>query len=293
VDVAVADVAERHDPHAGHGGRDPGATALKQAISLLLGIRIDYYAMVDMTGFMSAVDLFGGVDMYVADHVHVRLYSPIEGQGWQVYNIRPGNRTLSGAEALAYVRSRTGANDYVRMRRQRCVVAAMVEQVDTVTILRNFPDIVEVIRNTIVTDIPLEILPDMVMLRDVVNMDEVIAVGFTPPTYVDGRSSGGHYKPATARIQETVQMALNDPAAYQQGAGNLQAIDDHCAEQAIPEASPTPVTEQTPTPEPEPTPEPTPEPLQRVAQASRRTVLSQADGAGRVECGGRAMRGCA
>ena len=43
-------------PHRFPGGRDPGATALKQTISLLLGIRIDYYAMVDLDGFVDVVD---------------------------------------------------------------------------------------------------------------------------------------------------------------------------------------------------------------------------------------------
>ena len=52
------------------GGRDPGATALKQTVSNLLGIPVHYYVIVDLRGFVEVVDALGGVRMTAPDSVN-------------------------------------------------------------------------------------------------------------------------------------------------------------------------------------------------------------------------------
>jgi LCP family protein required for cell wall assembly len=59
----------RAHPELFPGGRDAGGTALKQTISRLLGIRIDYYALVDLLGFADLVDALGGVDVHVNERL--------------------------------------------------------------------------------------------------------------------------------------------------------------------------------------------------------------------------------
>lgn len=214
-------------PELAPEGADPGMVAIKGAISELLDLHIDYYAMVDMTGFVELVDAFGGVDINVREPLTVRLESPIEGEGYQQFQIEPGEQTLDGRQALAYSRSRTGSNDYDRMERQRCLLTAVTEQADLQTLLTTFPDVTDVIRNNLVTDIPLEMLPDMIMLREQVRVDQIVTIGFDPPEFLAGRSSEGHNLPATERIQETVQQALSDPSRYLEG--DAEAVDrQHC-----------------------------------------------------------------
>ena len=209
-------------------GHDPGLYVLKGAMEALLNIPIDYYAMVDMEGFVRLVDAFGGIDIDVQQPVHVRIMSPIEGEGWQRFEIDPGDHTLDGREALAYARSRSGTTDYDRMERQRCVVEAVTEQADLPTLLQIFPDLVDVIVETVVTDIPVEQLPDMVMLRDEIRSDRIVSVGLTPPEFSAGTSRDGHILPAVEDIQNTVQHVLSDPGAYL-GEESPGIVDDrHC-----------------------------------------------------------------
>ena len=250
-------------PELAPNNEDPGLMAVKGAAEGLLGIPVDYYAMVDMVGFVELVDLLGGIEMDVTEPVTVRLLAA-DGSGWEQYQIQRGWQTLSGGEALAYARSRTGASDYARMRRQRCLVAATMDQAELTTLLRVFPDLVEAIRDNVHTNLPLEILPDLVMLRDDIRMDELLAVGFTPPDYILGRSSEGFNLPDVDLIQETVQSMINDPEGYLASSNTADPLADHCEPPAVPEPTtdfdlpePTPAPEPTPTPEPSPTPEPT------------------------------------
>jgi LCP family protein required for cell wall assembly len=260
-------------PELAANGEDPGLMAVKGAAEGLLGIPVDYYAMVDMVGFVDLVDLFGGVEMDVVEPVTVRLFAP-DGSGWEQYEIEPGWQTLSGGEALAYARSRTGASDYARMRRQRCLVAATMEQADLTTALRVFPDMVEAIRDNVQTNIPLEILPDLVMLRDDIRMDELIAVGFTPPDYLLGPSSEGFNLPDVEGIQRTVQEIINDPDSYRGSANSVDPLQDHCE----PPAEPEPTTEfEFPTPTPAPDPQPEPDPTPTPAPAPDPTPAPQPD----------------
>jgi LCP family protein required for cell wall assembly len=152
-------------------GDDPGAVALKGAIGELLGIPIDYYALVDMAGFVEVIDVLGGVTIDVPEEVLVRISPAAEGH-------------LDGHQALAYARSRVDGNDYDRMLRQRCLLGAIVKEADVFSLLRHYPDFVEVAKERVLTDIPLDMLPELIELADRVDTDEVIAVGLTPPDYV-------------------------------------------------------------------------------------------------------------
>lgn len=201
-------------PELGENGRDPGMVALKGAIGELLGMEIDYYAMVDMAGFVELVDAFGGVDVEIQAPIVVKLLSPEEDEGWVQFEIPSGLQTLNGPEALAYSRHRTGTTDYDRMERQRCMVQALAEKADVQTLLLRFPALTDVIRNNIVTDIPMEMLPDLIQLRDVIDIDQVISIGFSPPEYHTGLTSEGHNHPNYAAILETVQDVLENPALY-------------------------------------------------------------------------------
>ena len=207
---------------------DPGMHILEGAVEELLGISIDYYAMVNMQGFVQVVDAFGGVEVNVQQPVHVRLLNPDEDVGFQEFNIQPGEQTLDGGHALAYARSRSGSSDYDRMERQRCIVASAVEQADLATMLRIFPDLVGAIQENVVTNVPMDQLPDMVMLRDEISSDRIISIGFNPPTYVAGESSAGHRLPAYSAIRETVQHVFAEPDFYLEGGGTDLLDDRHC-----------------------------------------------------------------
>ena len=108
---------------------DPGMEALRQTLSLLLGLPIDYYVLVDMAGFVDLVDALGGLDIYVTETMDVGFSPAKEGEDPVVVTIaEPGTYHLDGHQALAFVRNRTNTNDAARMRRQRCTLRALAAE---------------------------------------------------------------------------------------------------------------------------------------------------------------------
>ncbi|WP_460476596.1 LCP family protein [Brachybacterium huguangmaarense] len=138
------------------GDPEPGLTATRHAVEQTLGLKIDYYAMVDLEGFQDLVNAIGGVDFDVERRI------PIGGgtnqatggkypiTGW----IEPGKQHLDGYNALWYARSREGSDDNDRMCRQQRMIRTVTEQADPTTLALAFPQLVTATQNNIQTDIP-------------------------------------------------------------------------------------------------------------------------------------------
>jgi len=166
------------------GAREPGPTALKATLGNLLGLRIDYYAMVDLRGFVEVVDALGGVTVNVPRYVYdAGVSPPNEGEDWIVLDLAPGRHHLDGRTALAYVRTRWATSDYDRMQRQRCTIAALASQASLPKLLRAFPKLATTMKRYVQTDIPVKQLPDLLELLTSVETKHMVAVSFVPPTY--------------------------------------------------------------------------------------------------------------
>ena len=198
---------------------DPGLAALRDIVSNLLDIPIDYYFMVEMAGFVRTIDAIGGVDVYVKDPYHVKVSSPEEGQPKAVVNVEPGINHLSGLEALAYTRWRIGSSDYNRMGRQRCVIKAAATQADPVTLVKAFPTLIDLMEQYVTTDIPVTFLPDLVQIAGTIDYDNVATVGLTPPTYTSGRTPGKYPIPNVSRMRAKVQDVIDNGVVAQSKTG--------------------------------------------------------------------------
>ncbi|MGB5186251.1 MAG: LCP family protein, partial [Acidimicrobiia bacterium] len=187
---------------------DPGLAALSDVVEHLIDLRIDYYVMVNMEGFVDVVDAIGGVEVMVTEPYHVAVSAPSEGSPKARVNVEPGLNHLTGLEALAYSRWRIGSSDYDRMQRQRCLVRAAADQLDPLTLARSFHTLADVIERSVVTDIPVAFLPDLVDILGSVNLEQVSTVGLVPPTYNSGRTPGGYPIPNVQRIRAKVAEVL-------------------------------------------------------------------------------------
>jgi LCP family protein required for cell wall assembly len=167
---------------------DPGADFLKLGVGEALGLHIDYYVLVNLDGFSRLVDALGGIT------VNVNYYVPVGGEPSlgtlpDAY-IAPGpDQKMDGATALAYARGRFGLSDYLRMDRQRCVLQAIVDAADPVTLLSQYQKLARTTKDIVSTDVPSGVLGGVVDLafrvkdagiRSVVFDDTVIA-----PAYPD------------------------------------------------------------------------------------------------------------
>ena len=159
-------------PGLAPGSRRPGADLLKGVFRQTLGVPVDYYALVDMRHFADIVNAMGGVWMRVDKPIPYGLEGGV---------IKPGYRRLGGQEALWYGRSRTGSSDYVRMGRQKCVLAAIARQADPTTVLTKFSGLAATAEKTVSTDIPQDVLPALVQLSGKVRHAKISTLQFVPP----------------------------------------------------------------------------------------------------------------
>ncbi|MCL5735535.1 MAG: LCP family protein [Actinobacteria bacterium] len=207
---ALYEVASEHPEIAPNGG-DPGAEAVRESASLILGIPIDYYVVVNMLGLADLVDAFGGVDINLRTPLHI-TYAPLaRGEGKTSYTFHVGVNHMDGLEALAYARDRSDSDDYVRMGRQRCVLLGLLYQSSVSKLTLRFPKIAAAIKKNVKTNIPVDALPQLVRMRSKIKTNEMIAVGFSPPVYNISRSTQGTDVLDIPLIQKTVQTILESP----------------------------------------------------------------------------------
>ncbi len=134
-----------------------GADVMKISVGDALGLKIDYYVMINLAGFRQLIDALGGITVnintYVAIGGNTDLHIPPK--AW----LKPGpNQHLDGAKALWFARGRYGADDFQRMDRQRCVVNAIIDQAKPANVLTRYEAIVKAGKQIVQTDIPQESL---------------------------------------------------------------------------------------------------------------------------------------
>lgn len=164
---------------------DPGAEAMKDAAEGILGIEVQAYAMIEMSGFEQLVDALGGITLDVGGRVPIGGGTDMmTGLPNEIFGyIEPGVQHLDGYHALWYARSREGATDYDRQARQRCVQAAMLEQLNPVNVLTRFQDLAESGSQVVETDIPQSQIGSFVDLALQAKEHELVQFSAGPPYY--------------------------------------------------------------------------------------------------------------
>ena len=200
-------------------GPPAGVQATKQAMEGVTGLKIQYYAMIDLKGFEQLIDAMGGITL--TSHVRVPISSKTNKRtgkhgppkGW----IEPGeNIHLDGYHALWYARSREFASDYERMTRQRCVQEAMLTQLDPATVLSRFQKIAAAAPNVVSTDVPRSQLDYFVNLAQKTRGHKLGKLNLSPPRV---KPSHPDFDKAHTLVQEAITKSQEDAKADKQGFG--------------------------------------------------------------------------
>ncbi|WP_392507194.1 LCP family protein [Naumannella halotolerans] len=156
---------------------DPGLQAMREVVGELVGLQINYYAMVDLAGFENLVDAVGGIRLNLNKAV------PVGGGAAPISRyIEPGeNITLNGEDALWVARSRAESSDYERMERQKCVMNAMLKQLDPLTVATRFTDIANAGQGIVHTDIPTAEVNNMAELALKARDHDLQTLALVPP----------------------------------------------------------------------------------------------------------------
>ncbi|MFF9816322.1 LCP family protein [Streptomyces sp. NPDC014006] len=148
---ADATTGERHSGHpiklnAAYAEGGPQLTV--RTVEQMTHVKIDHYLEVDFTSFMKTVDELGGVRICTAE--------PLK-DSYTGLDLPAGAHTLTGGQALQYVRSRhiDGASDLGRMKRQQRFLASLVDRATSSGLLLNplkFRDVTRAVLGSVRAD---------------------------------------------------------------------------------------------------------------------------------------------
>jgi len=189
--------------HPGVLGRsdNEGADAVKLAVSGALGLRVDYYALVNLSGFQRLVDAIGGITVNINEPVPIGGNTDAHILPDSYLQPGPAQR-LNGFKALWYTRGRYGSTDYKRMERQRCAIKAIVDEASPVTVLKRYTKLAGAGKDIVRTDIPSALLPAFVDLAGKVKGKPLQSVSFERSDEFDPNAPDFDY------VRAAVQAAL-------------------------------------------------------------------------------------
>ncbi len=193
-----------------------GYTGLKSILGYLYGLDIQYYVEVNFEGFQKVVDALGGVTVNVQIPVLDDNF-PEPGAHRERLYVPAGVQHMTGVQALEYSRSRKSTSDFDRAARQQRVIVSLRRQLDIGQALQNIDTLAAAIGQSVRTDIPRELVPQLLGLAEKVDTRSIESVIFTPPFYqtecMNCPPRGYIIQPKVSRIRQAVADAFNtDPA---------------------------------------------------------------------------------
>lgn len=162
-------------------GGGPGLAI--QAVESIIGVPIQYYAVVDFRAFERFIDEIGGIDILPTEPMWI---SPIDSDSiW--LEVKPYR--LNGPEALAYARVRyTGGGDFGRAQRQQQVILAIMDRIvgfDMLpTLVNRAPALYQEIASGIRTNLSLEQMISLAWLSLKVPKENIQTGVIAPPKMV-------------------------------------------------------------------------------------------------------------
>ncbi|MFD9892615.1 LCP family protein [Amycolatopsis sp. NPDC059027] len=140
-----------------------GRRATRQVVEDLTGVKIDHFAEVNLLSFYEISKAIGGVD------VCLNKATKDENSG---ANFRKGEQTISGADALAFVRQRENLprSDLDRVRRQQVFLASLAKKVLSGGTLANpvkLSDLIDAVKRSVVLDEGWNLLDFVAQMRGV------------------------------------------------------------------------------------------------------------------------------
>lgn len=196
--------------------KDTGARAIEEAVAEATGLEIDDWAMVNLAGVVGVVQALGGIEIDIPEHLADRVSPYVDGGPWISADINPGRQHLTAQQVYVYVRSRHADSDYQRMRRQRCVLEAMGDQLTGPSLVADFPSLAGAVSQYVSTDIPRDRLPQLVRLGATLNTSRVRTLLLTPPLV-------NPLNPDYDQIRALVKAALADHLPQTNSGASLAA----------------------------------------------------------------------
>lgn len=121
-----------------------GPAALMDVIHSQFGVRMDYYARIQLENFPEVIDALGGLTLTLDEPKFI---------------YEAGTHQLSGEEALAFARDRSSADDFYRMANGQIIIKALVKQLLKPKTWIRIPAALSAMDRAIDTNYPLWLWP--------------------------------------------------------------------------------------------------------------------------------------
>lgn len=184
-----------------------GQELMKEIVQSHFGIPINHFVRVQFEGFSKIVDAVGGVEVFVP----CPLYD-VRPEENLYLSLQPGQHTLNGEKALAYVRSRQQGGDLARVQRQQQVLVALKRKFTVRNMLPQIPSLYAAVRNSVETDVGLFDAVALARLAYNLEFDKINSLSLSPRVHFeDGWARGMQvWLPSWEKIREDVQKLLAD-----------------------------------------------------------------------------------
>jgi LCP family protein required for cell wall assembly len=261
----------RHHPKQFPGYDGTGSDVLMDALGNLLGIEIDYYATVNLGGFVKVIDTLGGIDVNVERSFCDPTYTEY---GYERgFSITKGRHHLNGYQALAYARVRkpAGESDFTRAARQQEVLSGVRDAIVGGRFLNDPIGLVKALGKTVSTNVPRKKLPDYADLATRIDRKGTYRAVIRHPLVRSGYDRRGSIQlPDVKAIRKLAAELFTEPGVtpdkeYRVGGGTATGRGSTsgiggCAPAATPKPTPRPTPKPSTTPAPTDTPSTTPAP---------------------------------
>ncbi len=211
----------KNHPNAYPKDEIPGRVEIRGAVQAITGLKVDQMVVIDLKGFSELIDAMGGLDINVklsgygtkltigGEHAPDGRIIGVKGY------FTPGPQHLDGRHSLWYARTRAADSDTFRQMRQRCVVQAIVQQVNPAAMVGKYPEIAKIAKDNIYTDIAAQNLPAFVDLVERVQKAKITSVALTSTEGVF--SSDPDYSLVRSIIKKAIAPPKPKPASTSTG----------------------------------------------------------------------------
>ena len=169
---------------------DAAYRTLINEVQYLVGVHIDYSAIMYLSGFVAMIDKLGGIDIVSPTALNDPTYDWLDGAHWG-FSLSAGPHHLDGKTALAYVRSRHSYHDgdWARSSRQQQVLIALLHKMASPSQILKLPSLIKLLGGSVVTDFPANKLADYISMGLNVPSGNIAQVVLGPPYTITGTST--------------------------------------------------------------------------------------------------------
>ncbi len=126
-----------------------GVDLVKESISQLIKVPIDYYVLTNFNGFVDIIDTIGGVELNVEQNMKYHTYDGM-------IDLKKGVQRLNGDKALQYVRFRHDKlGDITRTQRQQKFLSALAKEMMQSKNIVKLPQLIPQLNKAVKTDLSI------------------------------------------------------------------------------------------------------------------------------------------